>query len=197
MEDNYNDTPENEQPVDEESIEEQSVDEKPAEEEETDEEQAEEEETDEEQAEKDEVNEELPEEQPVPAQSIYQDPNAGVVYEEPADQERQGQPEDQQTYIPPQKYQQDHQQNYQQNYNPNPDDDASPLSLGDSLILVILFAIPCVNLVVALIWAFGGTKSVNCRNLSRAQLIVWAAVLILTILFYVVFTVTIYNGLTS
>ncbi len=191
MEENLNDTNENEQTVDTQPSEENptegtSTEEDLAGEEPINEEPAEEEPVDDEQP----SDEEPEEEQPEPAQSIYEDPNANVVLEDQDDQEDKKNPK---TYTPPQKYQ----QNYQQNYNQNPNSDASPLSLSDSLILVILFAIPCVNLIVALVWAFGGTKNVNRRNISRAELIVWAAVLILAILFYVVFAVTIYNGLTG
>ncbi len=71
--------------------------------------------------------------------------------------------------------------------------DASPLSLGDSLITMILFTIPCVNIIVAIVWACGGSKNITRRNLSRAQLIIWGAITILVLVFYAVLFGTIFG----
>ncbi len=71
-----------------------------------------------------------------------------------------------------------------------PELDSTPLSLRDCLLMAVLFLIPCVNLIVALVWAFGGSKNINRRNYSRATLIVWAVVFVL----YIILVVAILGG---
>ncbi len=68
--------------------------------------------------------------------------------------------------------------------------DTSPLTLRDALLMAVLFMIPCVNLIVALVWAFGGSKNINRRNYSRATLIVWAVVFVI----YIILVVAILGG---
>lgn len=49
--------------------------------------------------------------------------------------------------------------------------DESPLSVGDFFIMFIFLVIPIVNLIMMLVWAFGGSGNLNRRNFARAGLI--------------------------
>lgn len=72
-----------------------------------------------------------------------------------------------------------------ENQNPNrlsAYEDASPLSMGNYLIMMIVSAVPVVNLIMLFAWAFGSTNQ-NRKNFARAQLIVLAACVILFLLF--------------
>lgn len=72
-----------------------------------------------------------------------------------------------------------------ENQNPNrlsDYEDASPLSMGSYLIMMIVSAVPVVNLIMLFAWAFGNSNQ-NRKNFARAQLIVLAACVILFLLF--------------
>ena len=56
-----------------------------------------------------------------------------------------------------------------------------PLTLGNYLILFLIFAIPIVNIVFFLLWAFGKGGNVNRKNFSGAALIYIAVASVLTI----------------
>ncbi len=62
--------------------------------------------------------------------------------------------------------------------------DSSPLSVGAWLLMLLLSAIPVVNLIFYLYWAFGPRFKINVnrRNYSRAVLIVMAIALLLRLL---------------
>ena len=55
--------------------------------------------------------------------------------------------------------------------NPAAYTDASPLSLGNYLIMMIVSAIPVVGFIMMLIWAFSGNTNLNRKNYARAALI--------------------------
>lgn len=64
--------------------------------------------------------------------------------------------------------------------------DASPLRTGQFFLMDLVCAIPLVNIVVLLVWAFADNTNLNRRNYARARLI-WVAVgIVLTILALVV-----------
>lgn len=46
-----------------------------------------------------------------------------------------------------------------------------PISTGGYIGILLLLAVPVVNLICLLVWACGGCKKVNKRNLSRAMLV--------------------------
>lgn len=56
------------------------------------------------------------------------------------------------------------------------------LSLGAWVITLIVGAIPCVNIIVYLVWAFGNGNE-NRKNYCRAALILMAVGLVLSIIF--------------
>ncbi len=66
------------------------------------------------------------------------------------------------------------------------DYDSAPISMWGYLGYLILFAIPCVNLICAIIFAVGGSKNVNVRNFGRGQLLYFGLSLILSIVMTIV-----------
>jgi len=54
---------------------------------------------------------------------------------------------------------------------PEPNSPYAPITTGGFIGTLLLLSIPLVGLILALVWAFGGCKKINKRNLSRAYLI--------------------------
>ena len=61
------------------------------------------------------------------------------------------------------------------------------VSVGDWIITFIILAIPLVNIIMLLIWAFGDGGNLNKKNFAKAALIMF----VISILFYVVTFATI------
>lgn len=55
-----------------------------------------------------------------------------------------------------------------------------PISTGEYIGIFLLMIVPLVNLICLLIWACGGCKKVNKRNLARAMLVLILIVTVLT-----------------
>ena len=64
---------------------------------------------------------------------------------------------------------------------------APVVSVGEWIITILLMAIPVVNLVMALVWAFGGGANPSKANFAKASLIWMVIGIVLTIMFYVLF----------
>ena len=60
---------------------------------------------------------------------------------------------------------------------------SEPLSVGDFAIIMIISAIPLVNLIMLLVWAFGSDVNVNRQNYARASLLLMVICLGLVFLF--------------
>lgn len=50
-------------------------------------------------------------------------------------------------------------------------EDYTPIGMWGYVGYLILFGIPCIGFIFALVFSFGSTKNVNLRNLSRGTLI--------------------------
>jgi len=59
--------------------------------------------------------------------------------------------------------------------------DSEPMSVKDWVITLIILALPLINIVMLLVWAFGGTGNINRRNYCRASLLIFAIVIGLAI----------------
>ena len=59
--------------------------------------------------------------------------------------------------------------------------DSEPMSVKDWVITLLILALPLINIVMMLVWAFGGTGNINRRNYSRASLLIFAIILGLAI----------------
>ena len=60
-----------------------------------------------------------------------------------------------------------------------------PLSIGQFIGFTFLFAIPCVGLIVTIIFACGAVKNKNLINWARAQLIILGIIVALYVIFFI------------
>ena len=66
-------------------------------------------------------------------------------------------------------------------HHPHGGHDPSPMSTQDWLITLLIYFIPCVNIVMLCIWAFSSTGNLNRRNYARALLVFVAIAIVLSI----------------
>ena len=67
------------------------------------------------------------------------------------------------------------------------------MSVGDWVITLIITAIPVVGIIMLFVWAFGDTSKPSRKTWATAALILFAAMIVLSILFSVIFGVGIMN----
>lgn len=79
---------------------------------------------------------------------------------------------------------------YQNQHDPNKD----VMGMGEWLITLIVLAIPCVNIIMYFVWAFGNGNE-NRKNFCRAGLIMMAVGIILTILLYSIIGISIVSSM--
>lgn len=111
--------------------------------------------------------------QGLPQQQPYQQQAPEQSYNQQYNQSYQ-QPYQQQPYQPQQSYQ-------QQSYQPNSDLE-EPVSFGDWMLSILLMSIPCVNIVMIFVWAFGGGTKKSKANYFRAMLVwtlIWTVLMII------------------
>ena len=60
-----------------------------------------------------------------------------------------------------------------QQYN---DEQSRPLSMGEWVVILLVPMIPCVGVILYLVWAFSSKTNVNRRNFCRANLVIFAVV---------------------
>ncbi|MDE7323202.1 MAG: hypothetical protein K2N73_10890 [Lachnospiraceae bacterium] len=99
----------------------------------------------------------------------------------------QGQPYQQQPY---QNYQQPYQQPYQQQYQqqqPYQSADTEleePVSFADWMVTTLILCIPCLNIIMMFVWAFGSGTKKSKSNYFKAML-VWALISIVLMIVFV------------
>lgn len=97
----------------------------------------------------------------------------------------------QNNYQQPQYQQPQYQQaQYQQPQQGNLEE---PISVGEWLITMLICAVPCLNIVMIFIWAFGNSEKKSKSNYFKAMLIVAAISLALSILMMAVFGSVLFN----
>ncbi|MDP2159704.1 MAG: hypothetical protein Q8K02_04435 [Flavobacterium sp.] len=64
-----------------------------------------------------------------------------------------------------------------------------PMSVKDWLITLLIVAIPIVGIIMLFVYAFSSTENVNKQNWAKAQLLLVAIILGLTILMFMAFGV--------
>ena len=79
---------------------------------------------------------------------------------------------------------------YQNQHDPNKD----VMGMGEWLITLIFLAIPCVNIIMYFVWAFGNGNE-NRKNFCRAGLIMMAVGIVLTILLYSIIGISIVSSM--
>ena len=78
----------------------------------------------------------------------------------------------------------------QNQHDPNKD----VMGMGEWLITLIVLAIPCVNIIMYFVWAFGNGNE-NRKNFCRAGLIMMAVGIVLTILLYSIIGISIVSSM--
>lgn len=63
-------------------------------------------------------------------------------------------------------------------------EDTSPLSMGNFFVMMLIAAIPIVNIIILCVWAFGSDVNVNRKNYARAQLIIILIAMLISIWFW-------------
>ena len=86
---------------------------------------------------------------------------------------------------------QDNQYDYSQQYSRNSSEqsDNSPMDLKDWILTLIVLLIPCVGIVMYFVWAFESNGNINRRNFCRAQLIIFAVLLGIYLVMFMLFGV--------
>ena len=59
-----------------------------------------------------------------------------------------------------------------------------PVSLGDWLLTYVIMFIPCINIIMLFIWAFGKSEPKSKQNWAKAMLIVMAASIVLSLIMF-------------
>jgi ABC-type multidrug transport system permease subunit len=87
------------------------------------------------------------------------------------------------------------QQPYNPQYQPNSGNQElePPISLGSWLLIMLLVAIPCVNIIMLFIWAFSRDVITTKKNYSRAMLIFMAISIVLGLIFGSLISTMIYS----
>jgi len=62
--------------------------------------------------------------------------------------------------------------------------DTSVMQTKDWLICLLVMLVPCVNIVMAFVWAFSNNGNLNRRNFFRAYLIYLAIAIVIVIIMY-------------
>lgn len=72
-----------------------------------------------------------------------------------------------------------------QNYAPYQPQGEEPVSLGDWIGTLLLFnLVPCVGLIVCIVWAFSKDTKTSKKNFCRAYLIIYLVTIVLVVLLY-------------
>lgn len=107
------------------------------------------------------------------------------------------QPYQQQPYQPQQPYQQSYQpqQSYQQPYQQQPyqsgdSDMEEPVTFADWMVSMLLMYIPCVNIIMMFVWAFGSNTKKSKSNYFKAALAWTAIAIVLAIVLSVIFGIS-------
>lgn len=119
-------------------------------------------------------------------QNVYKDPNEDVF-------QSRANTGNAQEYQYGASYQETNTQ-YRSAVNATVQEDTSPLSMGEWLLTLLIAMVPCIGLIVYLVWAFDRSGNVNRKNFCRAYLILQVisvalvtVMLIFTLLFNVVY----------
>ncbi len=115
--------------------------------------------------------------------NMYDQDKSGAGAEQQQQQSQFQQPYQQQGYYQqPQYQQQPYQQPVQQNFYQQPYDNSGleePISIGEWLVTMLILMIPCVNIVMLFVWAFGSGTKKSKSNFFKAQLIMALVIIVL------------------
>ena len=80
------------------------------------------------------------------------------------------------------KYQKDNQRNNNEEKSPKANN--TIVTVGDWIVILILTAIPIVNLIMLLVWCFSSSTPTSKKNFAIAQLILLAITFVLLLIFW-------------
>ena len=63
----------------------------------------------------------------------------------------------------------------------------SPMTIGEWMVTLLILCIPCVNIIMMFVWAFGGSSKKSKSNYFKASLIFTAIVLVLYFIVFAIF----------
>lgn len=86
--------------------------------------------------------------------------------------------------------------NYGSDNTPNYEyqEDTSVMGVGDWLLTILAFMIPCAGIILYFVWAFGKNGNANRKNFCRAYLICWVIEFVLAMILCVVVASTLAVG---
>ena len=61
------------------------------------------------------------------------------------------------------------------------------VTLGEWIIALLVMCVPCVNVVMMFVWAFGSSTKKSKSNFFKAALIMYAIFIVLYLLFWIIF----------
>lgn len=88
----------------------------------------------------------------------------------------------------------DYSQQYHQSNSQSEHLDNAPMDLKDWILTLVVLLIPCVGIVMYFVWAFGNSGNINRRNFCRAQLIIFAVLMGIYLVFFVLFGAVAFTG---
>lgn len=68
-----------------------------------------------------------------------------------------------------------------------PKQSEEPVTVGEWVVSFLLLMIPCVNIVLMFVWAFGSSEKKSKSNFFKAYLIIWAICVVLSIIIGIIF----------
>jgi len=80
---------------------------------------------------------------------------------------------------------------------PNIPEEYQPVSIGGYIGYSLLFGIPCVGLIAALIIAFGGNKRISLKNYAKSYLVLLLIGVIISVVVSLIFGVGIFSMFNS
>jgi len=80
---------------------------------------------------------------------------------------------------------------------PQADGDTAVMSTKEWVVTYLIMMIPCVGLIMAFVWGFGGSGNLNRRNYCRAFLIVIGILIALYLLLWIILGAALFSILTA
>lgn len=77
-----------------------------------------------------------------------------------------------------------------QNYAPQQTQTEIPLTVGDWMLTMLIMMIPCVNLIMVFVWAFGKSENKTKSNFFKAYLIWMVIMIIVSVIMSIIFGAT-------
>lgn len=70
------------------------------------------------------------------------------------------------------------------NYETDPGQNRNIVTMGDWVISILLLAVPIVQIIAPLVWAFSSSTPLSKKNFGKAILILWLVPIVLLVFFW-------------